>query len=471
MKSISTRIRDTVESTLFVDTHEHLPDESTRLAFKAVDSKGAWDRVVQDKVDDWSFLFVLYGYDDLCSAGLRFDVLKRFWHDPLPPQEKFDLIAQQWQHMRHTGYGQAIRHTLRILYGEADLTRDSAPRIAEQYEATRGPGFYQHILRNVSRVHHCHVNTFTHAIFHETERPDLLRQDIDMTSVTDPTTASKLALEMGIELTSLEAWLHLIDRIFAIHAPRASAVKLQTAYDRDLNFLPTDQRRAEYAFQRYRSGFAYGSDEKADLHNFLLRYTIQRATEAGLAIKLHTGIGCLATLYGDPTPVLPIAHARNHQSDLCRLYQDFPDARFVLFHIGYPYHHEVVAMAKLYRNVFVDMCWAWILDPAESIRFLRSYLTTAPFNKLFTFGGDNLAVEMVVGHAHIARAGIVQALVSLVKDRLLNIEETPGLIEAIMHGNAIKAFGDSGGSGMQDGQEAGLSLRSMANRAAVAGDA
>jgi len=79
---------------------------------------------------------------------------------------------------------------------------------------------------------------------------------------------------------------------------------------------------------------------------------------------------------------------RSNQGDLCRLYEDFPDARFVIFHIGYPYHHEVVAIAKHYHNVFVDMCWAWLLDPAESIQFLRSFITAVPYNKLFAFAGD-----------------------------------------------------------------------------------
>ena len=32
-------------------------------------------------------------------------------------------------------------------------------------------------------------------------------------------------------------------------------------------------------------------------------------------------------------------------------------------HIAYPYSDELVALAKHYPNVYVDMCWAWSIDP------------------------------------------------------------------------------------------------------------
>jgi uncharacterized protein len=444
MSRIAAAIRDRVEATCFVDTHEHLPDESTRLSFKPSNADHAWDRVIRDKVDDWSFLFSLYACDDLCSAGLAPDVMRRFWREEGAAQTKFEWIAQKWRNIRHTGYGQALRHTLRTLYGEDDLTCDSAPRIAERYLATRAPGFYETVLRKIARVDHCHVNSFESTVFRRTEMPALLRQDIDMTLMTDPGGFTRVAAELDVELTTLEDWLAQIDRIFRLHGPHAAAVKLQTAYSRNLNIAPSDRRRAEYAFGRYKARFGFGPEEQVDLHNFLIRYIIERATQARLPVKFHTGIGCAATLYGDPTPIIPLAHVQGHQRDLCQLYQAYPDCRFVIFHIGYPYHHEVVAVAKQYHNVFVDMCWAWIIDPVQSVQFLRSYLTSAPSNKLFTFGGDHIVVEPVVGHAHIARLGICRALTSLVEERLLALEDTGELIEALMRGNALAIFGASG---------------------------
>lgn len=441
MASISTTIRDHVEATWLVDTHEHLPDESTRLAFKPVRGERSrewadWDWIVRDRIDDWSFLFSHYVCDDLCSAGLQTSLAKRFSCENATPEAKFRWLEPHWKQVRHTGYGQAIRHTLRILYGEDDVTRESAPRIAEKYNDLRRVGLYDTVLRKVARIEHCHVNTFENSIFHATERPDLLRQDIDCTRLTDPADFTRLAWETGIEPSSLDAWLQQIDDIFRIHGPTASAVKLKTAYFRDLYITAGDRARAEYAFRSFKSNIVFSAEEKVDLHNFLIRYVISRATECKLPIQFHTG-------YYSGNGYMPLGRVRNNQGDLCRLYQDFPDSRFVIFHIGYPYHHEAVAAAKHYNNVYVDMCWAWILDPAASIQFLRSFLTAVPYNKLFAFGGDYFVAEPIAGHAHLARLGITRAIASLVEDGLIALEETADLVEALMRGNALATFVDA----------------------------
>jgi predicted TIM-barrel fold metal-dependent hydrolase len=96
---------------------------------------------------------------------------------------------------------------------------------------------------------------------------------------------------------------------------------------------------------------------------------------------------------------------------------------------------------KHYPNVYVDMCWAWILDPVESIQFLRSFLMSVPKNKLFAFGGDYFIVEPIAGHAHLARLGIARALTTLVDDGLIRLAETPEIIDDLMRGNALSLFG------------------------------
>ncbi|WP_374226613.1 hypothetical protein [Bradyrhizobium sp. SRL28] len=35
--------------------------------------------------------------------------------------------------------------------------------------------------------------------------------------------------------------------------------------------------------------------------------------------------------------MMQLGHVRNNAADFCRLLQDFPETRFVLMHIGYPY--------------------------------------------------------------------------------------------------------------------------------------
>jgi len=113
---------------------------------------------------------------------------------------------------------------------------------------------------------------------------------------------------------------------------------------------------------------------------------------------------------------MPLERVSRNPADLCPLLRQYPEARFVLMHIGYPYQDEMLALAKHYANAYVDLCWAWIISPAACVRFVKEFLTAAPVNKLLGFGGDYILIEPVLGHAKIARRGLALALTGLVED-------------------------------------------------------
>ena len=112
-------------------------------------------------------------------------------------------------------------------------------------------------------------------------------------------------------------------------------------------------------------------------------YCLARGAEIcarhNLPMKIHTG-------YYAGNGCMPVDYIR--PGNLCPLLAAFPDTRFVLMHIGYPYGEELIALAKHYRNVFSDLCWAWSINPHAGGVFVRSYLHAAPVNKRFIFGGD-----------------------------------------------------------------------------------
>jgi len=125
---------------------------------------------------------------------------------------------------------------------------------------------------------------------------------------------------------------------------------------------------------------------------------------------------------------------------LTNLFVQYPEARFDLFHIGYPYQEEVLALAKHFANVYVDMCWAWIIDPRASVRFLEQFVTAVPSNKLFGFGGDYVVAEPVYGHLRIARDGIARALSELVEEDYLTTPEALAIARRILRENALEVF-------------------------------
>ena len=430
---MSTSIPDIVARIPFVDTHEHYVPESVRLNGGEPDGT-PW----AFGADDWTIFFAMYLRDDAFVSGMGDADLNRFFAPGLDAAGKFRLFAPYWQRIRHTGYAQAVRRTLRALYDEDDLTAETAPRLAEKYEAFRRPGFYREILGRAN-VEYAQVNSLRR-IFEEPEQPDLLRQDLGLLELTAASEVdiAQVERETGRKTTSFDDWLATIEWYFATYGPRAVAVKSQMAYRRRLDYAPVDRHRAEAAFRRRLSGWRADEDDML-VQNFLFRHCIEKATAMGLPVKLHTG-------FYAGRGYMRLERLRHNAADVALLLQAFPDTTFVLMHIGYPYQNEFLALAKHYRNAVIDMCWAWIIDPLAATRFVKDFICTAPSNKLLTFGGDYLAAETTVGHAQIARQGIAQAMRELVAEGWIGAEDVPPLAEAIMRGNAHQLFGERGGA-------------------------
>src|SRR5205823_1521845 len=133
------------------------------------------------------------------------------------------------------------------------------------------------------------------------------------------------------------------------------------------------QGQAETLFDRgYVAREGLSSSETKALQDFFFHYCIQRAIDYRLPIKIHTG-------YVEGSNRLDMARIR--AIDLVPLFRKYPQARFVVLHVGYPYQHEVAAIARQFSNVYVDLGRLWVLDPEAAHRFVRQWVVTAPVNK------------------------------------------------------------------------------------------
>ena len=237
----------------------------------------------------------------------------------------------------------------------------------------------------------------------------------------------------GISANSLSDWHKVIDWWFNKYARFAVAVKSQHAYVRGLDHAQVPAKDVSETFTKQREGKSLTSEEQKAIEDHLFWYVVGRATENNLPVKLHTG-------YYAGQNVMPLSRLIGNPGSACDLCRAAPDTRFVFMHICYPYYEELISVAKQYTNAYLDMCWAWIINPLAAKDFLKKYLLTAPANKLLTFGADYAAVENVVGHAIMARQGITQALGELVEEGWLGLDEALQLIDPIMRGNARKLF-------------------------------
>jgi predicted TIM-barrel fold metal-dependent hydrolase len=211
------------------------------------------------------------------------------------------------------------------------------------------------------------------------------------------------------------------------------AVKSQAAYRRDLDYEDVPAEKAAPVFKRQINGEPISNEDRKLLEDHLFWYCVRKATEKNLPVKLHTG-------YYAGQNYMPLARLAENPVSVSDLLRRAPETTFVLMHICYPYYEDLISLAKHYTNAHIDMCWAWIINPAASVQFLKHYLVTAPANKVLTFGGDYIPVEPVVGHAAIARRGITRALVELVEEGWLTSSAAMDLIEPIMCGNGKRIF-------------------------------
>lgn len=415
-------IEKKVWSTPLIDTHEHLLEEHERLS--------ANPQLV--RCDDWTMVMSTYLDSDIFSAGMPQETWDQFFSTKVDPIDKWSLLEPYWFAVKNTGYGQAVSIAIKELYGVDELSNKTIKLVQRKYEETRRHGFYKRILMDLANIESCQVNCLNQP-FSESSMPTLLMQDISILGMHAGPDFKQFGTPTGIQVQSLSDWHRVIDWWFTKYGKYAVAVKSQHAYNRNIDYEKIPAEKVEPIFKKKIDNQPVKTKEQKMLEDHLFWYAVGKATELSLPVKLHTGY------YAGHgyMPLSRLLHNPGSVSDLCRI---SPETNFIFMHICYPYYEALIAIAKHYPNAYVDMCWAWIINPIAAKDFLKKYLVTAPANKILTFGGDYVQVEAVLGHATIARHGITLALSELVAEGWFTLDAALELINPIMNGNARRIF-------------------------------
>ncbi len=415
------RINDQINQIKLIDTHEHLIDESVRL--------NCVKPFIQ--CDDWTTILGLYTKFDFVSSGMTQKEIEFISSQEILPLDKWRIIQPYWNQIKYTGYGQVFQHTINDLYGISELHEKSILELQEKYVSYRKEGFYKETLKQAN-IKYCIVNPPGRP-FNETELPDLLYQDIDAMGMIRMD-FEKLNENIIPQITELNDWLEIINWWFDKYVDNAVGVKIGIAYFRRLNFTKTTVEIVTPLFSKKVEGKKLSETEEKTLQDFLFWYVVDLATKNRLPVKFHTGHQAMNNFMNLENIMFNPVDCAN----LCRL---SPDTKFVFFHISYPYYEPMISLAKHYSNAIIDMCWSWTINPIASIDFLKKYIMTSPINKLMVFGGDDLYVENLIGHAKIARKGISIALSELVHDKWISENNVTEIADKIMWKNAEDIYG------------------------------
>ncbi|NLT59633.1 MAG: amidohydrolase family protein, partial [Candidatus Hydrogenedentes bacterium] len=363
-------LHEAIAAIPLIDTHEHIKPEAT-LAGRT-----------------WSLFDFLEHYvsSDLVSAGMSREALEKLRQpdNGLSLEERWNLMAPYWPFAKTTGYGRAMTAYMRDLFGIDDINETTWAELSRRINDARSrPGWYRTVLKDKANIDCSLVITWPgepvavdRAFFRAV--PILDHYAIPGTRAE----LEQLEKEAACSIQTLDQLLTAQETMLdAFTRQGIAAVKIFLAYRRTLRFDRVSKTEAARVFDRIwlsqTQDLAF--DDLKPLQDFMTRTLIGRAAERGLPIQIHTGLQ-----EGNGNYL-----ANSNPTLLTNVIMEFSDARFDLFHAGYPFTGELAAMAKYFPNVSADLCWVQAISPHVFKRTLHEWLDTIPANKIFAGGGDS----------------------------------------------------------------------------------
>ncbi len=225
---------------------------------------------------------------------------------------------------------------------------------------------------------------------------------------------------------TLDDYLEICDDLFRKNVEKnAVCIKNAQAYSRTLYYEDVPVEEARSLFLKN----ALTPDEAKRIEDFMFHYMIRKAIEFDLPVQIHTGY--LAGNGGVLENGRPVK--------LNNLFMEYPDARFVLFHGGFPWTGEFTALAKMFPNVYLDLVWLPQISRQEAINALDIMLDCVPYNKI-CWGGDCQLIEESAGALEAAKDVVSEVLTLRVKRGLMTEDLAYQILDGIFRDNAIEIY-------------------------------
>jgi predicted TIM-barrel fold metal-dependent hydrolase len=411
------RIRDHIENMRIVDTHEHLMNPAG---------------IANSNMCDFTLLLHHYADDDIKSAGMPKSAFDGMLDDKsLTTMAKWNAIKPHWENSKNTAYNRVVLLTIKELFGFDNLDETTVEPLS-------------------AKIKEAYKTDWHKTIFEDRCKMDFIIVDGDDRSFGDPaifryvtrfnyfllaseTDIEKLASQNDMKIQTLDDLVSSLDKDFQQALEKGfEAVKVGVAYHRSLYFEDVKKEKAEEVFRMImKSKEPLPSETIKPLSDYMMHRIIELARKHNKPIQIHTGLQA-----GDGNYI-----NNSNPAMLANLFLKYRDVKFVLFHGGYPFGSELASLGKNFQNVYIDLCWLYIISPSYSERYLHEWLETIPANKIMAFGGDYHNAENVYGHMLFAKEIIGNVLVEKVRDGYFSEDEAVKVATMMLHDNAVNLFG------------------------------
>lgn len=409
------RIRDFINQMKIVDTHEHLANPEGYSSNRKLD-----------------FMLLLHHYadDDIKSAGMSKPGFEKLMNHHMNVLEKWQAIKPYWEGSFNTAYNRAVLLAADSLFGIKNIDETTVEPLSEKIREAYNTDWFNKVLKEKCNLEYIVVDGGDRSYGDQTMFRYVKR--FDYISIDSREKIATIALRQKAGIRTLHDLVNALGvEYYTAMEKGYVAVKIGVAYNRSLFFDDVKKNKAEEVFNKIMASpndVVFPFDEVKPLQDYMTHRLLDLAKATDMPVQIHTGLQA-----GDGNII-----ENSNPALLANLFLKYREVRFILFHGAYPYGGELSTLAKNFRNVFIDLCWLYIISPSYSERYLSEWLETIPANKIMAFGGDFHNVEGVYGHLLLAKQVVSNVLTAKVKDGYFTEDEALRVAKMIFHDNAIE---------------------------------
>jgi hypothetical protein len=235
--------------------------------------------------------------------------------------------------------------------------------------------------------------------------------------------AHRFAQQIGHRLDTFDDYLALLDALMDTMVKRHQiGLKNALAYDRSVNFDDVDKAVARQAWGQPNPT----AEQRKAFGDVIVDRLCRLAGERDVPFQMHLGS---AQIRG------------SHPMNAAGLIERHPNTRFLLMHLAFPWSRELLGLAFVYRNIWLDLTWSALLSPTYFKQALHEAIEVLPDESRLMIGGDTWHVEETFGAIAQMRRLIGEVLQEKVDSGYFQAADARRLATKILSANATQFFG------------------------------